>query len=138
MGIGEPIIINYMSHLRTDKEEVDKLKEAGFQENLEHEQKLMYNNPREYCMVLCRRISFFLAIFFKLELIRMEAEFSRDDNGKIWFTYATKILVEPVTLSNIDEDLVIHSVSLISKEAEKKSADYDLGNAFTDDLTDKS
>ena len=92
----------------------------------------MYDNPKEYCLVLCRRIAFFLAIFFKFELIRMEAEFSRDDNGKIWFTYAKKILVEPVSLSDIDEDLVVHSVSLISKEAEKKSVDYDLRGAFTD------
>lgn len=98
----------------------------------------MYENPKEYCLILCRRIAFFLAIFDKVELIRMEAEFSRDDNGKVWFTYAKKILVEPVVLSDIDEDLREHSDSLIDKAAEKKSVDYDLGGAFTDSLTEKS
>ena len=68
----------------------------------------------------------------------MEAEFSRDDNGKIWLTYATKILVEPVNLSDIDDDLRIFSASASSKEAEKKSVEYDTADAFTDNLTDKS
>jgi len=35
MGIGETIIINYMSPLRRDPEGLTKLKEAGFNEDQE-------------------------------------------------------------------------------------------------------
>ena len=120
MGIGETIIINYMSPLRRDPEGLTKLKEAGFNEDQEQEQRLMYTSPRDYCLILCHRIAFLLSVFYKLELIRMEAEFGRDDNGKIWFTYSKKILVQPVVLSDIDEDLFIHSVNLLEKDPEKK------------------
>jgi hypothetical protein len=73
----------------------------------------MLKNPKDYCLVLCRRMAYFMLMLYKLELVRMEAEFGRDDNGKVWFTYATKILLAPANLNDIDEDLMIQSLGLV-------------------------
>jgi hypothetical protein len=70
----------------------------------------------------------------------MEAEFSRDDNGKIWFISASKILVEAVErLSDYHEDLMLHSVSHVrAKPAIEENAEQ-LSLAITDeDYTEKS
>jgi hypothetical protein len=84
-----------------------------------------------------------MCIFYKIELVRMEAEFYRDDNGRIWLSYATKILVEDVNLGEIDEKLAVQSISLvttgkkINEEAEKDNEIAVSRNAF-ENLTDKS
>lgn len=70
-GIGESIMITYYSHLHTDTGAVEKLKEAGIQSDIQGEEFLMAMDPNEYCMLICRRVSYFLAIFLKLELLRM-------------------------------------------------------------------
>ena len=44
----------------------------------------------------------------------------QDESGKIWFTYASKILTTPVDLSDIDEELYLASMQLLAKEAPKK------------------
>jgi hypothetical protein len=59
----------------------------------------MRTDPKEYCLLICRRIQYFLCLFYSTEIVRMEAEFYQDDNGKIWFAYATKILVQEINLS---------------------------------------
>jgi hypothetical protein len=43
----------------------------------------------------------------------MEAEFARDDDGKVWLTFATKIEVKPVIcLTDFDEALALDSVNI--------------------------
>ena len=48
----------------------------------------MRENPQKYCILILRRIAYFFAIHLNLELVRMHAEFMKDDNGKIWFIFA--------------------------------------------------
>ncbi|MEE4248906.1 MAG: hypothetical protein V2I33_26340 [Kangiellaceae bacterium] len=139
MGIGETFIINYVSHLRSDPDSVTKLKTAGLQEHLDEESNIMAKDVKEYCLILCRRIAYFLLTVWKLEIVRMEAEFMQDDNGKVWFTYATKILVRPASLTDIDEELVLQAISLNKQLAPAvHEEDAEIDTAVTEPLSQKS
>jgi hypothetical protein len=93
-------------------------------------------------MTQCVRIAYFMLVVYRCELVRMEAEFQRDDNGKVWFTFASKILVRPVlSLNEYDEELVLHSVSLlrtkpaIEAQAEQIAAELSINDDY---CTEKS
>jgi len=106
-GIGESIIETYYSHLHTDTSAIEKLKAAGNQTNLEEEEYLMNTDPKEYCMMVCRRIAYFFAIFMKLELLRIQAEFLKDDNGKIWLIHATQIAMREINVPDLEDEIKI-------------------------------
>ena len=64
MGIGEIMLINYVSHIIVDVGAQDRMKDAGSQhKSSEEEEDMMIDNPMDYCLYVCRRIAFFIAIF---------------------------------------------------------------------------
>jgi len=67
----------------------------------------MQTNPTGYCNMICDRISYFFAIFMKLELLRIQAEFLKDDNGKIWLIHATRISLREINAPDIEEEIRI-------------------------------
>ena len=97
----------YYSHLHTDTSAIERLKEAGNQSNLDAEEFLMTSDPKGYCNMICRRIAYFLAIFLKLEVLRIKAEFLKDDNGKIWLIHATNIAVREINVPELEEEIRI-------------------------------
>ena len=115
-GIGESIIETYYSHLHTDTSAIEKLKAAGNQTNLEEEEYLMNTDPKEYCMMVCRRIAYFFAIFMKLELLRIQAEFLKDDNGKIWLIHATQIAMREINVPDLEDEIKIEQQALVPPE----------------------
>ncbi|CAG9333277.1 unnamed protein product [Blepharisma stoltei] len=91
-GLGDVIIIEYFT---TDK--FDPAFEA-YIDYVENEEQLMNDNPIAYCEIICRRIAAILYFHSSLEILKMRAEFMKDDLGKIWFSYATDILVREIQL----------------------------------------
>ena len=75
---------------------------------------------------------------FSLKLVRMEAEFMSDESGKIWFTYAYKILTTKIELANIDEDLYLASVQLLSKEDPRKEIELVIDDKVMEGVTNKT
>lgn len=68
----------------------------------------------------------------------MEAEFMSDESGKIWFTYAYKILTAKIELANIDEDLYLASVQLLSKEDPRKEIELVIDDKVMEGVTNKT
>jgi hypothetical protein len=64
MGIGEIMLINYVSHIIVDVGAQERMKDAGMQQqSSEEEEDMMINNPMDYCLYVCRKIAFFITIF---------------------------------------------------------------------------
>jgi hypothetical protein len=49
------------------------------------------NKLEEYCRKQCLKICYYVKQTKKLEILQMNCEFSKDDTGNIWFTFADKI-----------------------------------------------
>jgi hypothetical protein len=114
-GVGEVRLVNYYSHDTKDTSAIEELQRAGQAESNEDE--LMVESEAEYCHLICRRVAYFLATYSKVELLRMRAEFMRDDNGRVWLMYATKIAVKKIDLdAESDENVLFRRVNLESDE----------------------
>jgi hypothetical protein len=55
------------------------------------DQELMKTQPINYCLKVCHKIGFYIQEFFEMQILRMNVEFYQDENGKIWFFYASDI-----------------------------------------------
>mmetsp|Transcript_10364 Transcript_10364/g.10330 ORF Transcript_10364/g.10330 Transcript_10364/m.10330 type:complete len:398 (-) Transcript_10364:1323-2516(-) len=119
-GISEPFIVTYYSHEANDREAILALQKAGQDDDEIAEEKLSDNNINDYCLFICRRIAYFLATYSQKEVLRIKAEFMKDDNGKIWFTYATKISVRDIAMNNRDKELLFKRVGLTNVQSKDK------------------
>lgn len=54
------------------------------------------NRDLEYCHKQCLKIAYYLQVVRNVELLRMSAEFYKDDLGYIWFFYAANIYTRKV------------------------------------------
>ena len=57
---------------------------------------LMKADPATYCQYVCTKVGFYLRQLYGIELLKMHAEFSRDDFGKVWFYFAKDVWVRRV------------------------------------------
>ena len=94
-GIGEIIEVMYYSHDNPEKKADHDLNNAGEVQEDSAEELLSAEHPNKYCLLLIQRIAYFLERYCQFELLRMKAEFMKDENGKIWLTWGTKISVRP-------------------------------------------
>jgi len=60
----------------------------------------MIDDPDEYCMLMCRRIAYYLATYHQIELLRIRAEFMVDDDKKLWFTGASRISIRNIKIDD--------------------------------------
>ena len=118
-GVGETLEVTYYSHDSTDKQALQALQDAGEIQG-EEEETLVLENPQEYCMLLCRRIAYFLASHCQCELLRFKGEFMKDDNGKIWLTWASHISVRAIQLKQTQGEILFKRVGLITPEGKQK------------------
>lgn len=51
----------------------------------------------------------------KFEILKMRAEFAKDDNGTIWFMYATKIFAKKME-NELDEEQRSAKISYLNRE----------------------
>mmetsp|Transcript_19291 Transcript_19291/g.35458 ORF Transcript_19291/g.35458 Transcript_19291/m.35458 type:complete len:494 (-) Transcript_19291:35-1516(-) len=82
VGLNEAIFLTFDSRQRVIKVEGS-------------ENRLMRKQPEEYCRLMMRRVADVLKEYANTELLRMECEFMKDDNGQIWLHYVRKIFVKP-------------------------------------------
>jgi len=121
-GVGETLEVTYYSHDSADKQAVQALQDAG--ENQEDgEEALGQTNPHQYCMLLCRRVAYFLASHCQYELLRFKGEFMKDDNGKLWLTWASRISVRQIQVKQTQGEILFKRVGLITPESKQRLLD---------------
>ncbi|OMJ78751.1 hypothetical protein SteCoe_21362 [Stentor coeruleus] len=117
-GIGNIITIHYKT--------LKPMNINDLQSSIDHknDDKLMYSNPNNYCELLCKRIDALLHFYSDLEILNMKAEFTQDDLGKIWLTYANEIYVGHVDMpkpkSNKISKYTYEDMVAINEDLEKK------------------
>jgi hypothetical protein len=121
-GVGETLEVVYYSHDSADKQAVQALQDAGESQN-DGEEALSQSNPYQYCMLLCRRIAYFLASHCQHELLRFKGEFMKDDNGKLWLTWASRISVRPIQVKQTQGEILFKRVGLITPEGKQRLID---------------
>lgn len=82
-GIGETLVVTYYSHEANDRDAILALQKAGQDDDETYEDRLAETDPTGYCLFMCRRIAYFLATYSQHEILRLKAEFMKDDNGKL-------------------------------------------------------
>ena len=116
-GIANIITISYKTPAKMDLEDLKKSFNTSVDEDL------MVSNPTAYCELLCKRVDAFFHYNLSLEILNMKTEFSQDDLGKIWLTYATEIYVNKVTMPQ----------KLTSKQGELSELELAMLNARLDE-----
>ena len=111
--------MTYYSHDSSDKQAVQDLQHAGESQD-DSEENNYFDRPQQYCLLLCRRIAYFLASHCQFEVLRMKGEFMRDDNGKIWLTWASRISVRPIQIKQTQGEILFKRVGLISADSKQK------------------
>ncbi|CAG9326539.1 unnamed protein product [Blepharisma stoltei] len=85
-GIGEIITVE----LYSDR---DNRTLSNYIEEQENETQLMYSDPKEYCQLMCKRIVSIIFEHTKYQILKIKAEFMKDDENKIWLAFAPEIYV---------------------------------------------
>ena len=61
----------------------------------------MHNDPFAFCQVVCTKIAYYISKIYDTDIYRMEAEFLKDDDGRIYLHYAKDIIAK-----NYNEDAI--------------------------------
>lgn len=67
------------------------------------EKKLKEFRPKDYCLRMVLKMCFYLQKIHEIEVLQMNADFFQDDNGEIWFFYATDVLIKPQLKSMLEK-----------------------------------
>lgn len=118
-GMGETFVTTYYSHDANDTKAIIELQKAGKDDNENFELSVM-NNPHRFAKLICRRIAYVLAVNSQLELLRIEPEFTVDDNGKIWLISARRISVKKIEINDKDQEVIFKKVELRSAESKDR------------------
>jgi hypothetical protein len=111
--MGEIIDMTYVSELNNGIAAVRELIDAVDYSSPLVESQLMMDDPKAYCRLVLKRIAYTYAIAFKQELLRVNAEFMQDENGKIWLVFARDIVVTPLNVKNVDIQYLINSEAFV-------------------------
>lgn len=118
-GIGETHISRYYKHDDQDKKGVFEVQQAGQDDSEGFEMGFM-NDINKYSDFVCKRIAYVLLAYAKKDLLRMDAEFLVDDNGKMWLTYASRIAVRDIVGEEGCEKVLFKRVQLRSSETKER------------------
>ena len=84
-GCGKPYIIKFYAPLNPD----DPESEVEFDyKNVGEDADLMKRDIHLYCLKQCFKICYYIQKVYFWEILKMRAEFMRDENGTIWFYFA--------------------------------------------------
>ncbi|CDW81558.1 UNKNOWN [Stylonychia lemnae] len=89
-GIGIPIFVNFLAPINEQdpSKEIDYSHFKVMQEDFE----LLKNEEDEqFCYKQCLKIAYYVSKVYNKEILQMKAEFLKDENGNIWFFYASNI-----------------------------------------------
>lgn len=84
-GIGDPTIINFLAPI--DAKQPDELVKYNYR-SLGEDVELIQTDPFKYCQKQCYKMAYYVQKLYKIEILKMQCEFYKDDNKTIWFTYA--------------------------------------------------
>ena len=83
VGIGEPIIIKFYAPLNMSDTDSEIIYNFADYEN--------YSNDHEYCLFQCFKMAYYVSKVYSFEILKMRCEFTKDEDGHIWFMYANDI-----------------------------------------------
>lgn len=106
LGISQTIEICYYF-----SDDVKNMKQPNLEFEI-YEEELGITDHYEYCLLQCKKLAFFLYVFCHKKLLKIDAEFIRDDNGKIWFVYAAEIFLEDRDILEDEKELLFKHVDL--------------------------
>ena len=66
------------------------------------ENKLKMQRPKDFCLRQVLKMCFYMQKLYNKEILQMNCDFFQDDNGEIWFMYATDILIRPLMKSRFE------------------------------------
>jgi hypothetical protein len=73
---------------------------------------------KDYCVKQCLKMCYYIKQTKKLEILKMHAEFQRDDCNNVWFTYANKVHFRRLNRSQANE--ILNSYINVSSIAETR------------------
>ena len=86
IGCGKPFIIKYYAPLNPeDPDEEVKYDYRALGEDVF----LIHNDEYQYCLKQCYKMCYYISKVYEIEILKMRCEFNRDENGTIWFFYAS-------------------------------------------------
>ncbi|CAG9334758.1 unnamed protein product [Blepharisma stoltei] len=98
-GIGESFLYNFLVKNKEDSQIIEEIK-YSIVDNEEDEERMINQCIDKYCQLICERIVYFIATNFHILICKMQVEFLKDDDGKIWIIYANNIFVREMTAIN--------------------------------------
>ena len=72
-------------------------------------------DDQAYCLKQCYKMCYYVQKMHNHEILKMRAEFTKDDNGTIWFTYASRIHSREI-ISNDEQKVRTKKITYINKE----------------------
>jgi hypothetical protein len=87
LGCGTPIVVKFYAPLdlsNVDAEIVYDYRALGTDAELARS-----GNDYAYCLKQCYKMCYYVQKLHSHEILRMRAEFTKDENGTIWFAYAS-------------------------------------------------
>jgi len=111
-GIGEPITVTFYAPMNLQNIE----DEIRYDYNsLGEDVELLKASEELFCLKQCYKMAYYMSKLHKIELIKFRAEFFKDENETIWFSYASQIVARPIK-GNVEENSKRKQNTFINKE----------------------
>ena len=114
IGVGTPIVVRFYAPLDKQKPMAQiayDYKGLGKDEDL-----ILKRRDEKYCLKQVYKMAYYIQQLYHCEVLRMKAEFVKDDNGSIWFQFADQLWVRPSTNYAKNADQSREKVAKINEE----------------------
>lgn len=85
------------------------------------------DNPKKYCERISYKIAYYIRYVHNFSVLRMDLDFFRDDTGRIWLFYISKIAVKNNLYSKFDKKLAgikLRGLKIINSIKQKMRNEY--------------
>jgi hypothetical protein len=110
-GVGHPIIIQFYAPDAKPKEQI----KYDYRSQGEDITLIKSHDDYKYCYKQCLKMCYYIQKIHDVEILKMRCEFTKDDHGTIWFTYASQIHSKEIRDANA-ANVKIKMVRYINKE----------------------
>jgi len=95
--VGKPIIVEFTADplIINEKSRTSEIK-YDFRSYGDEITMIRSSNETNYCMKQCLKMCYYIQKMHNIEVIKMRCHFAKDDNGSIWFVFATNIFTRDV------------------------------------------
>lgn len=121
--MGRPIIIEFSAAppVKNEKTRVSEIK-YDFRSYGDEITMIRSGNENDYCMKQCLKMCYYIQKMHNIEVVKMRCHFAKDDNGSIWFIFATNIFTREI-LGSKQAAVSAKVVKYINKEHQKLLVD---------------